>query len=200
MIACQLAGRGLGWCLADPFVARSSGMTNLVLRPLRPAFTLQYGFLYPVWQPRSRIVSDLSEAIAKIATAQSDLLAEILMAGSLRTCEIGAGVRDSIKGTVLGRQQAAKSHSGCDSGRRGEGKPLIRERLSPLFGEIWEAAALSKRGIRLTEGRFHLAAHTYGMGGRVVIDVHPFQALAFLDVALEFDLVGQTERQVALLQ
>jgi DNA-binding transcriptional LysR family regulator len=71
MIACQLAGRGLGCCLADPFVARSSGVPNLVLRPFRPAFPLQYGFLYPNWLSRSPVVTELAAQITKIAEQQS---------------------------------------------------------------------------------------------------------------------------------
>ncbi|CAN7621127.1 LysR family transcriptional regulator [Bosea sp. LjRoot9] len=71
MIACQLAGRGLGCCLSDPFVARSSGVANLVLRPFRPAFPLQYGFLYPAWQSRSPVVTELADQIARIAGMQS---------------------------------------------------------------------------------------------------------------------------------
>jgi DNA-binding transcriptional LysR family regulator len=74
VVACQLAGRGLGCCLSDPFVARSSGVTNLVLRPFRPAFPLQYGFLYPAWQSRPRVVTELAGEIAKIAKAQSETL------------------------------------------------------------------------------------------------------------------------------
>jgi DNA-binding transcriptional LysR family regulator len=70
VIACQLAGRGLGCCLSDPFVAYSSGVANLVLRPFRPAFPLQYGFLYPAWQSRSRVVTELADEIAKIARAR----------------------------------------------------------------------------------------------------------------------------------
>ena len=74
VIACQLAGRGLGCCLSDPFVAQSSGVPNLVLKPFRPAFPLQYGFLYPTWQSRSPAVDDLASEIARIARAQHLLL------------------------------------------------------------------------------------------------------------------------------
>ncbi|WP_245581962.1 LysR substrate-binding domain-containing protein [Phyllobacterium phragmitis] len=74
VIACQLAGRGLGCCLSDPFVARSSGVPGLVLRPFRPVFPLHYGFLYPTWQSRSLVVEDLASEIVDIAEAQSKTL------------------------------------------------------------------------------------------------------------------------------
>lgn len=74
VIACQLAGRGLGCCLSDPFVARSSGVPNLVLRRFRPAFPLQYGFLYPTWQSRSPVVTELAKKIAEIAEMQAKTL------------------------------------------------------------------------------------------------------------------------------
>ncbi len=74
VIACQLTGRGLGCCLCDPFVARSSGVPDLVLRPFRPAFPLQYGFLHPTWQSRSPMVLELAAEISKVAKAQSEAL------------------------------------------------------------------------------------------------------------------------------
>ncbi|MBN9468477.1 MAG: LysR family transcriptional regulator [Bosea sp.] len=69
MIACQLAARGLGCCVADPFVAHSSGAPGLVFRPFRPAIELRYGFVFPAWQSRSRLARELSGAIAEQAKA-----------------------------------------------------------------------------------------------------------------------------------
>jgi DNA-binding transcriptional LysR family regulator len=70
MIACQLAERGLGCCIADPFVARSSGTPGLVFRRFRPAIELRYGFIYPAWQSRPKVATDLAREIA----AQADAL------------------------------------------------------------------------------------------------------------------------------
>jgi DNA-binding transcriptional LysR family regulator len=64
MIASQLAARGLGCCVADPFVALSSGTPDLIFRPLEPAIELRYGFVFPTWRPRSRAVSALAREIA----------------------------------------------------------------------------------------------------------------------------------------
>lgn len=72
VIACQLTGRSLGCCLSDPFVARSSGVPDLVLRPFRPAFPLPYGFLHPIWQSRSPMVVELAAEISKVAKSQSE--------------------------------------------------------------------------------------------------------------------------------
>lgn len=69
MIACQLAERGLGCCVADPFVAYSSGTPGLVLRPFRPAIELRYGFVFPAWQSRSRLSRELSAEITERAKA-----------------------------------------------------------------------------------------------------------------------------------
>lgn len=65
MIACQLAERGLGCCVADPFVARSSGTSGLVFRPYRPTIELRYGFVFPAWQSRSRFARELSAEITE---------------------------------------------------------------------------------------------------------------------------------------
>jgi DNA-binding transcriptional LysR family regulator len=67
MIACQLAARGLGCCIADPFVAHSSGVPGLVFRPFRPAIELPYGFIFPAWQSRSMLGRELSAAITQRA-------------------------------------------------------------------------------------------------------------------------------------
>lgn len=72
VIACQLAERGLGCCLSDPFVARSSGTRDLILRPFVPCFPLIYGFIYPVWQTRSRAVIELVNEIRISANAEAD--------------------------------------------------------------------------------------------------------------------------------
>jgi DNA-binding transcriptional LysR family regulator len=48
LVACRLAGKGLGITIADPFIAWSSGSEGVVIRPFRPAITLRYAFLYPV--------------------------------------------------------------------------------------------------------------------------------------------------------
>ncbi|WID95198.1 LysR family transcriptional regulator [Bosea vestrisii] len=73
VIACQLVARGLGCSLSDPFVARSSGVPGLVLRPFRPVFPIRYAFLYPVWQSRSRIVEQLADEIRRTAAETWDL-------------------------------------------------------------------------------------------------------------------------------
>jgi len=73
VIACQLAGLGLGCCLSDPFVARSSGVPDLILRRFRPAISLQYGFIYPAWRTRCPAVRELAGEIARLAQEQASL-------------------------------------------------------------------------------------------------------------------------------
>lgn len=63
VIACQMAGLGLGCCLADPFVALSSGVEDLVIRPFTPLGTLRYGLLFPSWADRTEIVQEVAQEI-----------------------------------------------------------------------------------------------------------------------------------------
>ncbi|NVJ90647.1 MAG: LysR family transcriptional regulator [Methylocystaceae bacterium] len=63
VIACQMAALNLGICLADPFVALSSGVDNLILRPFEPLGTLKYAFFYPAWGNRIDIVDEVATEI-----------------------------------------------------------------------------------------------------------------------------------------
>lgn len=81
VIACQMASLNLGCCLADPFVALSSGVSELVIRPFEPLGLLRYGFLYPTWGDRAPIVDEVAEEIHK-TTAE---LAERIFEDDVRT-------------------------------------------------------------------------------------------------------------------
>jgi len=67
VIACQLASLNLGCCLADPFVALSSGAENLVLRPFEPEGLLRYAFLFPAWGNRNELVDEMAAEIRSTA-------------------------------------------------------------------------------------------------------------------------------------
>ncbi|MDN5882900.1 MAG: LysR substrate-binding domain-containing protein [Nitrosospira sp.] len=71
LIGCQLAARGLGVCIADPFVARSADKENLVIRRFRPVLELPYGLVFPIWQPRSDTVMRLTSLIKTNATQRA---------------------------------------------------------------------------------------------------------------------------------
>ncbi len=75
VIACQMAGLDLGCCLTDPFVALSSGVESLVLRPFEPLGILRYGFLYPSWSSHTEVVEEVA---AEIRKSTSELAASIL--------------------------------------------------------------------------------------------------------------------------
>ncbi|WP_407180780.1 hypothetical protein [Bradyrhizobium sp. STM 3562] len=45
-------------------------MPDLILRPFKPAFPLHYGFLYPAWQSRSKVVTELANEIGIVAASQ----------------------------------------------------------------------------------------------------------------------------------
>lgn len=61
--ACQLAGQGMGLCVADYFVAQAALAPGMVIRPFVPTITLDYVLLFPRWQPRSRATLRMSALI-----------------------------------------------------------------------------------------------------------------------------------------
>jgi DNA-binding transcriptional LysR family regulator len=67
LIACQLAMRGIGVTLADPFVALSAARSGVVFRIFKPMIELKYGFLYPKWKTRSRVTLEFAALIKKNA-------------------------------------------------------------------------------------------------------------------------------------
>src|SRR5262249_19009835 len=56
------------------------------------------------------------------------------------------------------------------------------------------------RDISAAEGGFHLAARLNGEVGGVIDDIGPFQAFAFLDVALELCVLREAERQETVIE
>lgn len=63
LIACQLAARGIGVCVADAFIAHSSLRPGVVIRPFLPQIDMRYVFLFPTGQPRSPVVRRLADEI-----------------------------------------------------------------------------------------------------------------------------------------
>jgi len=72
LVACELAGRGLGLAVADGFVARSSLKPGMVIRPFEPAIELTYVFIFPKWQARTQIVNRLATLIREAAERQAN--------------------------------------------------------------------------------------------------------------------------------
>ena len=70
VVACQLANANVGCCLADPFVARSSGMTDIVLRRFEPSIPIRYGLIFPKWTARTQIVENLAAEIIRYGKMQ----------------------------------------------------------------------------------------------------------------------------------
>lgn len=63
LIACELAAQGLGVALADPFIAISSGTSNLVIRAFAEDVPLEYGFLFPLGKTPSKAASVFTDAV-----------------------------------------------------------------------------------------------------------------------------------------
>lgn len=91
MIACQLAERGLGCCVADPFVASSSGTPALLFRPYRPAITLAYAFVFPAWQSRSRLARELASEISDEARSLWSAISATFEPGGRLDQSLGRG-------------------------------------------------------------------------------------------------------------
>jgi len=71
LVACELAGRGIGLAVADGFVARSSLKPGMVIRPFEPAIELAYVFIFPKWRDRTRTVNRLAELVREAALRHS---------------------------------------------------------------------------------------------------------------------------------
>jgi DNA-binding transcriptional LysR family regulator len=67
MVACQLAARGIGVAVADPFVAYALNRPGIVIRPFLPKIEVQYCFIYPTWQTKSAATQQLAGIIRKLA-------------------------------------------------------------------------------------------------------------------------------------
>lgn len=70
VVACQLVSANIGCCLSDPFVARSSGMNELVLRRFVPSVPVRYGLIFPKWTARNPIVDELADEITRFSQEQ----------------------------------------------------------------------------------------------------------------------------------
>lgn len=70
LIACQLVGKGRGICLTDPFIAKSSGVSNLVLRRFEPRLPIEYAFYFPAWH----VVQSSTRAVANLVARSAEML------------------------------------------------------------------------------------------------------------------------------
>lgn len=83
IIACQLAGEPMGCCVADPFMALSSGASDLVVRPFATEKRMEYGFVLPRGRGPSELISALMEDIRATTRKRIEehrLTAELLSA------------------------------------------------------------------------------------------------------------------------
>lgn len=76
LVACQMAGAGLGVAIADPFVADSSGAEGLVMRRFRPRIPMEYGLIFPAWQARSQSTVELAKLVAQAGKEAAASLAQ----------------------------------------------------------------------------------------------------------------------------
>lgn len=79
--ASQLVAMGLGVALADPFVARSSGAADLVLRRFEPKVSLRYGLFRTAGQQRADLAQRFCSLLSRHVKAQAAALARELEAG-----------------------------------------------------------------------------------------------------------------------
>lgn len=74
MTICQMVAAGLGVAVTDPFTARAFAHLGIAIRPFAPAFEYEYGLLFPLRRPRSRLAQEFAEAAHDCASEylQSD--------------------------------------------------------------------------------------------------------------------------------
>lgn len=63
---CQLVAAGHGVAVVDPFTARTFASFGYCIRPFRPAFTFDYGILFPIRRPRSRLAEVFAETVRQV--------------------------------------------------------------------------------------------------------------------------------------
>ncbi|MFY0734766.1 MULTISPECIES: LysR family transcriptional regulator [Aurantimonas] len=73
IVACELAGLGVGVAVADGFVARSSLKPGMVIRPFEPAIELHYVFILPKWQARTPTINRLTSLVRSAAIEEAAL-------------------------------------------------------------------------------------------------------------------------------
>lgn len=64
---CDMVAAGLGVSIVEVFTASAFADKGVILKPFRPAITLQFGMLLPVQRPRSHAVETLIEALRERA-------------------------------------------------------------------------------------------------------------------------------------
>lgn len=58
---CQMVAAGLGVAVTDPFTARAFAHPGLTIRSFAPTFEYDYGLLFPLRSPRSRLAKEFAE-------------------------------------------------------------------------------------------------------------------------------------------
>jgi DNA-binding transcriptional LysR family regulator len=62
MTICQMVAAGLGVAVTDPFTARAFAHLGIAIRSFAPTFEYEYGLLFPLRRPRSRLAKEFAEA------------------------------------------------------------------------------------------------------------------------------------------
>ncbi len=63
IIACQMAGRGIGCCIAEPFIASSCTVPGMIFRKFAPTMDFSYAFLEPTTQKKRILIEELKRYI-----------------------------------------------------------------------------------------------------------------------------------------
>lgn len=90
-IGCQLVAAGLGIALADPLVARSSGVTGIVMRRFEPKVSLRYGLFYAATLQRADLAQRFGALVSRHARAEAAALADGLAGEAIRSKRRGRG-------------------------------------------------------------------------------------------------------------
>ena len=58
---CQMVAAGLGVAVTDPFTVRAFAHLGIAVRPFAPTFEYEYGLLFPLHSPRTRLAKEFAE-------------------------------------------------------------------------------------------------------------------------------------------
>lgn len=64
--ACQMAARGLGVTIVDPFIFEVASGLGIVARPIRPSIEFSFGFIFPASRSRSALVAAFVDATRSV--------------------------------------------------------------------------------------------------------------------------------------
>lgn len=67
---CQMVAAGLGVAIVEPFTAHTFASLGIAIRPFLPAFEIEYGILFPIQRPSSRLAQAFAGIVREVMAEQ----------------------------------------------------------------------------------------------------------------------------------